>query len=199
MRVHAYVFACLFLRASALTANSCWTHAGAGEEADKLHRDFNHLCLPETHAACHVHDAIRDRHACQNAAGQLQSPQSTSDNAVNLNHPGLHTAVTAVTAGPGQPDGDGRVPCPRVDFGRYLLQCAHTYGGCALAGEAEAGGDSDAGGEEEEEGGVEEREVMVGQVKAMLLSDWELGCTWYHGVGTAPASAPAYFDQAEPE
>mgnify|MGYP004072295293 CR=1 FL=1 len=41
-------------------------------------------------------------------------------------------------------------------------------------------------------------ELMVGQVKAMLLSDWELGCTWYHGVGTATASAPDYFDQAEP-
>ena len=164
-----------------------------------MHRYFNHLCLPATHAACDMHDAIGDRPA----ASQLQPPLSTSATSVNLNHlhlPAAHGAgVTAVTAGPGHPDGDGRVPCPRVDFGRYLLQCAHTYGGCAVAGGAEAGGDSDGGGEEEEEEwGAEERELLVGQVRAMLLSDWELGCTWYHGVGTATASAPDYFDQAEP-
>jgi len=70
----------------------------------------------------------------------------------------------------GEGGGGGGHICPRLDFGQYLLSCAQKYGGAP-------GG---VGNEEEQEEEEERRQEIVGQVRACLLTDWDLGFSWFH-------------------
>jgi len=68
--------------------------------------------------------------------------------------------------------GEEGIKCPRFDFGRYLMNAAQMYGAVPRIKLQE---------EEEEEREEMERENMEGRVRAVLMTDWEFGCTWFHG------------------
>jgi hypothetical protein len=72
--------------------------------------------------------------------------------------------------------GEKREICPRFDFGKYLMSCAQKYSGDI---------DEEEITEEEEE---EANQEMLQRVRALLLTDWELGCSWFHGTDSGTDS-----------
>jgi hypothetical protein len=92
---------------------------------------------------------------------------STSKDGEHDNARGVVVLKEGIGGGKG---GEGGHMCPRVDFGQYLLSCAQKYGGAP-------GG---LGNEDEEEEEEERRQDMVDQVRACLLTDWDLGFSWFH-------------------
>ena len=79
---------------------------------------------------------------------------------------------------------DKREICPRFDFGKYLMSCAQKYSGDMN----ERRGGGRGGHEESEEEEEEEEKEMLQRVRALLLTDWELGCSWFHGTDSGTDS-----------
>ena len=113
------------------------------EEAERLHKQFNDLCTPESHADCSKSGGKHEQHSTA-----TRRPEAHARDAP-----------------------EGRT-CPRHDYGKYLLSCARQYGGGGAATDSEKEG---AASDDEEE-----REEVEELVRAMLQTDWELGCTWFH-------------------
>ena len=69
--------------------------------------------------------------------------------------------------------------CPRFDFGKYLMSCAQKYSGDV---------DEEITEEDEEEDEAAANQGMLQRVRALLLTDWELGCSWFHGTDSGTDS-----------
>ena len=82
--------------------------------------------------------------------------------------------------------------CPRFDFGKYLMSCAKKYSGDIDerrgGGGGRGGHEESAEEEKEEEDAEESSQEMLQRVRALLLTDWELGCSWFHGTDSGTDS-----------
>jgi len=134
-----------------------------------MHSQFYDLCTPEAHRHCRSDSTFSPASAATASPATLATKDGQRDSARGREEEGGGDRGGEVLA-------EGQV-CPRVDYGKYLLNCALKYGGVAVDGEAEKEGGEE---EEAEADNEEEGADLEEQVRACLLTDWDLGFSWFH-------------------